>query len=58
MTTESKAAAEVRIGAGTALGERGLLLESLRPCFARTLVWLQAGKYVAAVMSELPERNG
>ncbi len=58
MTTESKAAAAVRIGAGTALRERGRLLESLRPCFARTLVWLQAGKYVAAVMSDLPERNG
>ena len=42
----------------TALRERGRLLESLRPCFARTLVWLQAGKYLAAVMSDLPERNG
>jgi len=40
------------------LRERGRLLESLRPCFARTLVWLQAGKYVAAVMSDLPELNG
>jgi len=30
----------------------------LRPCFARTEPWLQAGKYAAAVMSELPERNG
>jgi SRSO17 transposase len=58
MTTESKAAAAVRIGAGTALRERGRVLESLRPCFARTQVWLQAGKYVAAVMSDLPERNG
>jgi hypothetical protein len=26
--------------------------------FARTEPWLQAGKYAAAVMSELPERNG
>jgi SRSO17 transposase len=58
LTTESKAAAAVRIGARTALRERGRLLESLRPCFARTQVWLQAGKYVAAVMSDLPERNG
>jgi SRSO17 transposase len=32
--------------------------ELLRPCFARTGPWLQAGKYAAAVMSELPERNG
>jgi SRSO17 transposase len=58
LTTESKAAAAVRIGAGTALRERGRLLESLRACFARTQVWLQAGKYMAAVMSDLPERNG
>jgi SRSO17 transposase len=58
LTTESKAAAAVRIGAGTALRERGRLLESLRGCFARTQVWLQAGKYVSAVMSDLPERNG
>jgi SRSO17 transposase len=57
-TTESKAAAAVRIGTGTALRERGRLLEALRPCFARTQVWQQAGKYVAAVMSDLPERNG
>jgi SRSO17 transposase len=58
LTNESKAAAAVRIGMGTALGERARLLESLRPCFARVQVWLQAGKYVAAVMSDLPERNG
>ena len=40
------------------LAERGRLLEALRPCFARTQVWLQAGKYVVALMSDLPERNG
>jgi hypothetical protein len=43
LTTESKAAAAVRIGAGTALRERAGLLESLRPCFARVQAWLQAG---------------
>ena len=32
-----------------ALRERVGLLESLRPCFARAQVWLQAGKYVAAL---------
>ncbi len=58
LTTESKAAAAVRIGVATALRERGRVLDLLRPCFARTTVWLQAGKYVAAVMSDLPERNG
>jgi SRSO17 transposase len=41
-----------------ALRERARLLGVLRPCFARTQVWLQAGKYVAALMSDLPERNG
>ncbi len=30
----------------------------LRPCFARTEPWLQAGKYLAAVMSAMPRRNG
>jgi SRSO17 transposase len=30
----------------------------LRSCFVRTQSWLQAGKYVAAVMSDLPKRNG
>jgi SRSO17 transposase len=34
------------------------LLEQLRPAFGRTGPWLQAGKYVAAVMSDLPKRNG
>jgi hypothetical protein len=41
-----------------ALRERAGLLELLRPCFARTLAWLQAGKYVAALGGELPRVNG
>jgi len=57
-STKSEAAAAVRIGAGLALRKRFELLELLRPCFARTGPWLQAGKCAAAVMSELPERNG
>jgi DDE superfamily endonuclease len=57
-STRTEAAAAVRIGAGLALRRRGELLALLRPCFARTGPWLQAGKYAAAVMSELPERNG
>jgi SRSO17 transposase len=56
--TSSEAAAAARIGAGLALQKRAELLELLRPCFARPEPWLQAGKYAAAVMSELPERNG
>ncbi|MFI5068386.1 MAG: IS701 family transposase [Streptosporangiales bacterium] len=57
-SASSEAAAAARIGAGLALRKRAELLELLRPCFARTGPWLQAGKYAAAVMSELPERNG
>jgi SRSO17 transposase len=34
------------------------LLELLRPCFVRTEPWLQAGKYAAALMSQVPRRNG
>jgi hypothetical protein len=56
LTTESKAAAAVRIS--TQVRKRAELLEGLRPCFARTEPWLQAGKYLRAVMSELPELNG
>jgi hypothetical protein len=31
---------------------------ALRGCFARTQTWQQAGKYVSALVSELPRRNG
>ena len=55
---KSETAAAVSIGARLALRKRAELLELLRPCFARVEPWLQAGKYAAAVMSELPERNG
>src|SRR5438876_6196206 len=58
MSTESEAAAAVRIGAGLALRKRIELLALLRPCFARTEPWLQAGKYVSALVSELPRVNG
>jgi SRSO17 transposase len=57
-TTKPKAAAAARIGAALARRERVELLELLRPCFARTEPWLQAGKYAAAVMSQIPTRNG
>jgi len=55
-TTESKAAAAARSGAALGRRKRAELL--LRPCFARTEPWLQAGKYAAAVMSDLRRRNG
>ncbi len=38
--------------------KRAELLGLLRPCFARTEPWLQAGKYAAAVMCDLRRRNG
>ena len=56
-TTNPKAAAAARIGAALARRKRVELLELLRPCFARTEPWLQAGKYAAVVMSQIPERN-
>ena len=57
-TTKPKAAAAARIGAALARRKRAELLGLLRPCFARTEPWLQAGKYAAAVMSQIPRRNG
>jgi hypothetical protein len=35
-----------------------VLMGALRSCFARTQTWLQAGKYVNALASDLPSRNG
>ena len=34
------------------------MMGALRSCFARTQTWLQAGKYVNALASELASRNG
>jgi len=55
---KSEAAAAVRTGARLAARERGELLGLLRPCFARTEPWLQAGKYLCALASGLARRNG
>ncbi len=57
-TTKPKAAAAASIGAALGRRKRAELLDLLRPCFARTGPWLQAGKYAAAVMSDLRRRNG
>src|SRR5205814_1813157 len=54
----TEAAAAVSIGAGLALRKRNELLALLRPHFARIEPWLQAGKYVSALVSELPRVNG
>jgi SRSO17 transposase len=58
LTNENVAAAAARIGASRAVRERSALLGLLRSCFARTQTWLQAGKYLNALVSELPSRNG
>jgi SRSO17 transposase len=57
-TTKPEAAAAARIGAGLGRRKRAELLELLRPCFARVEPWLQAGKYAAALMSQIPRCNG
>ena len=57
-TTKPKAAAAARIGAALGRRKRAELLDLLRPCFARTEPWLQAGKYAAAVMCDLRRSNG
>src|SRR5260370_15859460 len=57
-TTKRKAAAAARISAALGRRKRAELLELLRPWFARTEPWLQAGKYAAAVMCDLRRRNG
>src|ERR1700677_2494197 len=58
MTNESKAAAAARIGAGRAVRKRAELMGALRRCFSRTETWLHAGRYVSALVSELPKLNG
>jgi SRSO17 transposase len=57
-TTQSRAAAVARIGAGLGRRKRAELLGLLRPCFVRVEPWLQAGRYAAALMSQIPRRNG
>ncbi len=57
-TAKSRAAAAVRIGVGLSQQKRAELLGLLRECFVRVEPWLQAGKYVAAVASEMARRNG
>jgi SRSO17 transposase len=57
-TAKTEAAAAARIGARVAARKRRELLWLLRPCFVRTGPWLQAGKYVSALVSGLPRANG
>lgn len=57
-TTRSQAAAAARIEAGRTARTAGELLERLRSCFVRTQTWQHAGRYVSALVSEIPKRNG
>jgi SRSO17 transposase len=57
-TTKPKAAAAVRISARLGQRKRAELLGLMRPSFVRVEPWLQTGKYVGAVCSGLPKRNG
>src|SRR5215207_342493 len=57
-TTGSKAAAAARIEAGHAVRARAELLGRLRSCFARTQTWQHAGRYLSALASQIPKRNG
>ena len=57
-TTKSEAAAAARIGARLGTRKRTELLGLLRPCFTRAEPWLQAAKYMDALVSGLPRRNG
>jgi hypothetical protein len=57
-TTKSEAAAAARIGARLGARKRRELLSLLRACFSRPEPWLQAGKYMGALASGLPRRNG
>ena len=57
-TTKPEAAAAARIDVGPGRRKRAELLELLRPCFVRVGPWVQASRYAAALMSDLPRRNG
>jgi SRSO17 transposase len=57
-TTESKAAAAARIEAAQVVRARVELLGRLRSCFARTQTWQHAGRYLSALVSQVPKRNG
>jgi SRSO17 transposase len=50
--------AGTKLGAGLGRRKRAELLGLLRPCFVRVEPWLQAGRYAAALMSQIPRRNG
>ena len=59
MTQENQEAAAAAIVAGKqAASNLTELHRRLSPCFARAEPWTQAGKYLTALMSDLPRKNG
>jgi hypothetical protein len=55
---QSEAAAAARVAARLDRLKPAELLTLMEPAFMRTEAWLQAARYAAAVMSDLPRRNG
>jgi len=55
---QSEAVAAVKVAAELGRRKRTELLALMRPAFMRTEAWLQAARCTAAVMSDLPRRNG
>jgi SRSO17 transposase len=41
-----------------AVQTRAVLVDQLRSCFVRTQTWQHAGRYVSALVSAIPKRNG
>lgn len=59
MRQENREAAAAAIVEGErAVSNLAVLHRRLRPCFARARPHTQAGKYIAALMSDLPRKNG
>ncbi|MEU5943726.1 transposase, partial [Micromonospora sp. NPDC047548] len=56
--TQSRAAAVARIAGARGKRLRAELMQQLQACFVRVQTWQQADKYVSAVASDLPKRNG
>ena len=54
--TEGGCCCQDRAGLGGR--KRAELLGLLESCFVRTQTWIQAVKYVSALVSEMPRRNG
>lgn len=55
---EPEAAAAARVAVRLAARKRAEVLDLIRPAFRRTEPWLQAGKYLLALVSDLLRRNG